>query len=121
MTATANPSGLLTTAERLLTSPPTEPAVTWRRGAAFALRAALEAVVSGYLLSRRPQVRAGSMRAKLLCLRTCCDTETARRAQTTWNLLCTACHYRPYDPGPTQDQLHMLQRQVSELVQQLSR
>lgn len=60
------------------------------------------------------------MRAKLICLRVCHDPETARQVQSTWNLLCLACHYRPYDPGPTEEQLQRWQREVRAGVRQLN-
>jgi hypothetical protein len=119
---TTDVTDLLCSADRLLAAPSAGSVdVVLRRGAAFALRAALEAAVSDRLRVGRPQVEVRSMRAKLICLRVCGDdSETARRVQSTWNLLCLGCHYRPYDPGPTEEQLRAWQREVASLVRQLN-
>lgn len=50
----------------------------------------------------------------------CVDAETARQVESAWNLLCLSCHYRPYDPGPTAEQLMVWHRDVRALVRQLS-
>jgi hypothetical protein len=112
---------LLASADRLLTTPPCgAEAVVWRRGAAFALRSALETAVSDRLRAGHPRIDVRSMRAKLICLRVCDNAKTAHRVHSTWKLLCLGCHYRPYDPGPTEEQLERWQREVSVLVRQLS-
>jgi hypothetical protein len=117
---TTNVPDLLVSADRMLVAPPVgAAAVVWRRGAAFALRAALEAAVSQRLQRSRPEVKVRSMRARMICLRVYDDAEAARQVQSTWNLLCLACHYRPYDPGPTEEQLTLWQREVCALVRRL--
>jgi cytochrome c5 len=75
------------------------------RGAAFALRAALEASVAATLAAASVEVTAGGSRARFLCLRVCVDASTARRAKAVWGALCLACHYHHYELGPSRDQV----------------
>ncbi|AZK95539.1 MULTISPECIES: hypothetical protein [Streptomyces] len=110
---------LLATADRLLTDPPAAMAAGRFRGAAFALRTALEIAVSDALLAATPAVRARSTRAKLLCLRCCTEAETARRAKAVWKLLCLGCHYHHYEIGPTASQLALWRSEANLVVARL--
>lgn len=120
MTAVSTASSMLASADRLLKATPTASAVTWRRGAAFALRAALEGSVAAFLGAARPRATSQSMRAQLLCLRAYVDGETARSAYTTWKLLCLGCHYHQYDLGPTEEQVRSWRAEVEGIVRQLA-
>ncbi|WP_405713004.1 hypothetical protein OG264_28780 [Streptomyces xanthophaeus] len=93
------------------------------RGAAFALRAALESAVVARLTDHgAPRtIREGSMRAALLWLRGCAEVETARRAKAAWSQLCLGCHYHQYEIGPTQDQVHAWCTEVAAVVGLLAR
>jgi hypothetical protein len=112
---------LLATADRLLGTPPTEAAVTWRRGAAFALRAALERAVTDYLAAASPKIAVRSMTAKVISLSSYTDEETARRVRVAWKLLCLGCHYHQYDMGPTEDQLRAWRTEVGVVLGPLTR
>ncbi|MFF8015989.1 hypothetical protein [Streptomyces sp. NPDC007929] len=88
------------------------------RGAAFALRAALEGAVAARLAAHgAPRtIREGSMRAALLWLRGCTEAGTARRAKATWSQLCLGCHYHQYEIGPTEDQVRAWRTEVAAIV-----
>jgi hypothetical protein len=108
---------LLATADRLLTSGPSTTASCRHRGAAFALRAALESAVDTALkaTSLTPAPHTSTI-AKLLCLRGATDAETARRARAVWVLLCLGCHYHQYDLGPTREEVLAWQTEVAAVV-----
>ncbi|WP_436791972.1 hypothetical protein [Yinghuangia sp. YIM S10712] len=96
----------LATAEQLTHDDASSTAAALRfRGAAFALRAALEAAVAATLSSASVEVTAGGSRARFLCLRFCVDASTARRAKAVWGALCVACHYHHYELGPSKEQV----------------
>lgn len=88
------------------------------RGAAFALRAALESAVAARLTAHgAPRtISEGSMRAALLWLRGCAETGTARRTKATWSQLCLGCHYHQYEIGPTRDQVRVWRDEVAVIV-----
>jgi hypothetical protein len=88
------------------------------RGAAFALRAALESAVAARLAAHgAPRtIREGSMRAALLWLRCCAEAGTARRAKAAWSQLCLGCHYHQYEIGPTEDQVRAWRIEVAAVV-----
>lgn len=93
------------------------------RGAAFALRTALESAVAARLTAHgAPRaIREGNMRAALLWLRGCAEAGTARRAKAAWTQLCLGCHYHQYEIGPTEDQVRAWHGEVAALVALLSR
>lgn len=111
---------LLMTADLLLADAPAAMAAGRYRGAAFALRAALETAVSDALLAAPPKIRGGSTRAKFLCLRSCTEAQTARRAKAVWGLLCLGCHYHQYEIGPTGDQVQLWRAEVGLVIHLLS-
>ncbi|WP_338672565.1 hypothetical protein V1460_05930 [Streptomyces sp. SCSIO 30461] len=88
------------------------------RGAAFALRAALESAVAARLSAHgAPRtIREGSMRAALLWLRGCAEAGTARRAKAAWSQLCLGCHYHQYEIGPTEGQVRAWRSEVTAIV-----
>ncbi|MDQ0776218.1 hypothetical protein QF026_004684 [Streptomyces aurantiacus] len=93
------------------------------RGAAFALRAALESAVTDRLTAHgAPRtIREGSTRAALLWLRGCAEARTARRAKAAWSQLCLGCHYHQYEIGPTEDQVRVWRIEVAAIVALLAR
>ncbi|QJS10801.1 hypothetical protein HKX69_15910 [Streptomyces argyrophyllae] len=93
------------------------------RGAAFALRAALESAVAARLTAHgAPRAtREGNMRAAFLWLRGCVEAGTARRAKAAWSQLCLGCHYHQYEIGPTEDQVRAWRSEVAALVALMSR
>ena len=107
---------LLTTADRLLTAAPAATPAGRHRGAAFALRAALELAVGAALAAAPQGISGGSNRAKFLCLRGCAEAETARRAKALWALLCLGCHYHQYEIGPTRDQVRSWREEVGAVI-----
>ncbi|WP_232838960.1 hypothetical protein [Streptomyces triticisoli] len=88
------------------------------RGAAFALRAALESAVAACLTAHgAPRtIREGSMRGALLWLRCCAEAGTARRAKAAWSRLCLGCHYHQYEIGPTEDQVRAWRTEVAAVI-----
>lgn len=92
------------------------------RGAAFALRAALETAVADSLAANAAPhaIRDGSMRATFLWLRSCAEAGTARRAKSVWSQLCLGCHYHQYEIGPTEDQVRTWRAEVAAVVGLLS-
>ncbi|MFC9229883.1 hypothetical protein ACFTZI_13090 [Streptomyces decoyicus] len=92
------------------------------RGAAFALRAALESAVTTRLTADgAPRtIREGTMRVALLWLRGCVEAETARRAKAVWSQLCLGCHYHQYETGPTEDQVRAWRSEVTAIIARLA-
>ncbi|MFJ1582563.1 hypothetical protein ACIOC1_04530 [Streptomyces sp. NPDC088197] len=88
------------------------------RGAAFALRIALESTVAQRLTAdgAPPAISAGTQRAAFLWLRGCVDVTTARRAKAVWSQLCLGCHYHQYEIGPTPDQIRVWATEVAAIV-----
>ncbi|MEU7447938.1 hypothetical protein EES47_08045 [Streptomyces sp. ADI98-12] len=114
---------LLDTADLLLTDtgePATSTAATASRcrGAAFALRVALESAVADRLTAHRAPraIREGTQRAAFLWLRGCAEAGAARRAKAVWSQLCLGCHYHQYEIGPTEDQVRAWHTEVAALV-----
>lgn len=104
-----------------VTSVPAESAATTAsrcRGAAFALRVALESAVADHLtVNRAPHaIREGTQRAAFLWLRGCAEAGTARRAKAVWSQLCLGCHYHQYEIGPTEDQVRAWRTEVAAIV-----
>lgn len=107
-------------------APPSEstPTAACRyRGAAFALRAALEGAVTLCLAAHgAPRAaREGGMRAAFLWLRGCADAGAARRAKAAWSQLCVGCHYHLYEIGPAEDQIRAWRTDVAAVVVLLAR
>ncbi|MGW5851136.1 hypothetical protein ACWFQ8_24855 [Streptomyces sp. NPDC055254] len=115
-------AGSLTVVPAQPTALTTTTAASRHRGAAFALRAALESAVadrlSAHLAPRA--IREGTNRAAFLWLRGCTEAETARRARAVWSQLCLGCHYHQYEIGPTEDQVRAWRAEVVGLVAVLS-
>lgn len=112
---------LLLTADRLLSGLRVGATSTGRhRGAALALRTALEIAVDRTLDAAVPGLAGTTMRAKMLCLRCYTAAETARRTGAVWAHLCLGCHYHQYEIGPTRDQVRGWRTEVCELVQALA-
>ncbi|MEU6535791.1 hypothetical protein [Streptomyces sp. NPDC047000] len=96
----------------------TATAASRSRGAAFALRTALESAVAARLIAHRapPAILEGSMRSALLWLRGCAEAGTARRAKAAWSQLCLGCHYHQYEIGPTEDQVRAWRSEVAAVL-----
>jgi hypothetical protein len=109
---------LLLTADRLLVGDLGATAAGRHRGAALALRTALEVAVGQVLDTAVPGLSRTSGRARMLCLRCYTAAETARRAKAVWSHLCLGCHYHQYEIGPTQDQVLAWRTEVGELVRE---
>ncbi|WP_208605861.1 hypothetical protein [Streptomyces albus] len=92
------------------------------RGAAFALRAALETAVAECLAAHAAPraIRDGSLRSGFLWLRGCAEAGTVRRARSVWTLLCLGCHYHQYEIGPTADQIRAWHTEVVATVRLLT-
>lgn len=125
MPATPTVAALLATADDLLTEAPGDggpltPAVR-DRGAAYALRIALEAAVDAALAAEGAGLGGlRSMRAKLLCLHHYAGPARARRAHALWNRLSTACKYHHDELGPTHAQVRTWRAAVGTLVAELA-
>lgn len=89
------------------------------RGATFALRSAVETAVDDALRAAPVDAEGGSIRAKFLCLRTCTEAETARRAKAVWCMLSQGCHYHHYELGPTGQQLRIWRDEVDQVLSHL--
>ncbi|MEU4008083.1 hypothetical protein AB0H30_06255 [Streptomyces pseudogriseolus] len=118
-------TALLATADDLLTEGldgdgPLTPAGR-DRGAAYALRIALEAAVEAALTAEEAGLGGlRSMRAKLLCLHHYAGPGRARRAHALWNRLSAACKYHHDELGPPHAQVHAWRAAVGVLVTELS-
>ncbi|MEV5934780.1 hypothetical protein AB0L56_19100 [Streptomyces sp. NPDC052079] len=115
---------LLATADDLLTdSPDGDGPLTPAgrdRGAAYALRIALEAAVDAALTAEEAGLGGlRSMRAKLLCLHHYAGPARARRAHALWNRLSAACKYHHDELGPTHTQVRTWHAAVDSLVAEL--
>ncbi|MGW4436232.1 hypothetical protein ACWELO_10795 [Streptomyces sp. NPDC004596] len=116
-------AGLLATAEALLSESLGGPLTQAgrARGAAYALRIALEAAVDATLLSKEAGfcgVR--SMRAKLLCLRHYVGLDLAHRVTAFWSRLSAGCKYQHDEIGPSHSQVCAWQAAVAALVTELA-
>jgi hypothetical protein len=115
-------AGLLATADSHLTpglGGPLTPAGR-DRGAAYALRIALEAAVDAALTTEEAGLRAVSTRAKLLCLRHYAGPDLARRVNALWSRLSTGCKYHHDEIGPSHTQVRAWQTAVETLVAELA-
>ncbi|MEW1870697.1 hypothetical protein AB0420_21710 [Streptomyces caelestis] len=125
MPATPTVVALLATADDLLTEAPGDggpltPAGR-DRGAAYALRIALEAAVDAALAAEETGLGdLRSMRAKLLCLHHYAGPARARRAHALWNRLSAACKYHHDELGPTHAQVRTWRAAVEALVVELA-
>jgi hypothetical protein len=91
------------------------------RGAAYALRIALEAAVDAALAAEETGLgELRSMRAKLLCLRHYAGPARARRANALWNRLSAACKYHHDELGPAHAQVRTWHAAVEALAAELS-
>ncbi|MGW4197176.1 hypothetical protein [Streptomyces sp. NPDC005004] len=126
MTATHSHSdtiaGLLAIADDLLAERlggPLTPAGR-ARGAAYALRIALEATVNAVLTVEETALGdLRSMRAKRLCLRHFAGPELARSVDALWNRLSTGCKYHHDELGPSIAQVRAWQTATEAIVAQL--
>ncbi|MFC8366571.1 hypothetical protein ACFUIT_00910 [Streptomyces sp. NPDC057239] len=117
-------AALLATADDLLTEAPGDAGPLTPagrdRGAAYALRIALEAAVDAALAAEETGLGGlRSMRAKLLCLHHCAGPARARRAHALWNRLSAACKYHHDELGPTHAQVRIWRADVETLVAEL--
>ncbi|MFH9862509.1 hypothetical protein [Streptomyces sp. NPDC017202] len=118
-------TALLVTADDLLTEgPDAEGPLTPAgrdRGAAYALRIALEAAVDAALATEEAGLgELRSMRAKLLCLHHYASPAPARRAHALWNRLSAACKYHHDELGPTRAQVCAWRSAVEKLATELA-
>ncbi|MDN3284409.1 hypothetical protein QWL27_01175 [Streptomyces thermocarboxydus] len=118
-------AALLATADDLLTeSPDGDGPLTPAgrdRGAAYALRIALEAAVDAALTAEGAGLGGLlSMRAKLLCLHHYAGPARARRAHALWNRLSAACKYHHDELGPSHAQVKVWRAAVGVLVKELT-
>ncbi|MFI9605434.1 hypothetical protein ACIHCX_37450 [Streptomyces sp. NPDC052043] len=110
----------LLTADRLLSGLSVRATPAGRhRGAALALRTALEITVDRTLNAAVLGLAGTTTRAKMLCLRCYTAPKTARRANALWSHLCLGCHFHQYEIGPTRDQVRAWRAEVGELVEVL--
>ncbi|MDX2591789.1 hypothetical protein PV343_05795 [Streptomyces sp. WI03-4A] len=115
-------TALLATADGLLSANlggPLTPAGR-DRGAAYALRIALEAAVDTALTAREAGLDEVSTRAKLLCLRHYTAPDLARRVNALWSRLSAACKYHHDEMGPTPAQVRAWRAAVGEVVGELT-
>lgn len=90
------------------------------RGAAYALRIALETVVDAALTAREPGLGNVSMRAKILCLRHYAGADVAHRVSALWNALSAGCKYHHDELGPSHAQVRAWRNSVAALVTELA-
>lgn len=118
-------TALLATADDLLTDGlggdgPLTPAGR-DRGAAYALRIALEAAVDEALTAEDAGfLELRSTRAKLLCLRHYAGPDLARRVTALWSRLSAGCKYHHDEIGPSHAQVRAWQAAVETLVTELA-
>ncbi|MFR9788539.1 hypothetical protein ACL07V_07645 [Streptomyces sp. MB22_4] len=120
--ASIGSTALIATADALLSETlggPLTPAGR-DRGAAYALRIALEAAVDAALTVQDAglgDVR--SMRAKLLCLRHYAGADVARRVSALWSGLSAGCKYHHDELGPSHTQVRAWRTAVEALLAEL--
>ncbi|GAA0664687.1 hypothetical protein GCM10009535_50520 [Streptomyces thermocarboxydovorans] len=120
--APARFTALIATADALLSGTlggPLTPAGR-DRGAAYALRIALEAVVDAALTAREAGLRRVSMRAKILCLRHYAGADVAHRVSALWNALSAGCKYHHHELGPSHAQVRAWRKTVGALATELA-
>lgn len=111
---------LLLTADRLISGEPAATPVGRHRGAALAMRTALEIAVDRALEVAVPGMSRSTTRAKMLCLQCYVATGTAHRARAVWSHLCLGCHYHQYEIGPGREQVRVWRSEVGSLVDELT-
>lgn len=119
---TGSVTALLATADDLLSADlggPLTPAGR-DRGAAYALRIALEAAVDTALTTREAGLDEVSARAKLLCLRHYTAPDLARRVNALWSRLSAGCKYHHDEMGPAHAQVRAWRMAVGEVVAELA-
>ncbi|OIJ67821.1 hypothetical protein [Streptomyces mangrovisoli] len=115
-------AALLATADSLLVADlggPLTPAGQ-ARGAAYALRIALEAAVDAALAAEAAGLRQVTMRAKLLCLRHYAGPDLAHRVNSLWSGLSTSCKYHHDELGPSHAQVGAWRTVVEAVVTDLA-
>ena len=90
------------------------------RGAAYALRIALETVVDAALTVREPGLRKVTMRAKILCLRHYAGVDVAHRVNALWNALSAGCKYHHDELGPSRAQVRAWRKTLGALATELA-
>ncbi|MEF9906844.1 hypothetical protein [Streptomyces sp. P9-A2] len=123
MPGTSTITALLATVDDLLTEGPGDSPLSRAgrdRGAAYALRIALEAAVDAALTARETSLREVSTRAKLLCLRHYAGPVLAHRVKALWSQLSAGCKYHHDELGPTHAQVWAWRAAVGTLVTELA-
>jgi hypothetical protein len=117
------PADLLAAARQIVERPSATTAGLWPRAAALLARQALESALDR-LWESSPET-AGlarcTMRTQLTCLPAYLDPAAAHQISYAWASLSDACHYHPYELGPTAAELARWIHAVDELLTPLDR
>jgi hypothetical protein len=117
------PADLLAAARAIVERPTATTAGLWPRAAALLARQALESALQ-HLWESSPEtsgIAQCTMRTQLTCLPAYLDPAAAHQISYTWASLSEACHYHPYELGPTAAELAGWIHTVDELVTSLDR
>jgi hypothetical protein len=101
------PADLLAAARAIVERPSAATAGLWPRAAALLARQALESALD-QLWASSPDtggLAQCTMRTQLTCLPAYLDPATAQEISYVWASLSEACHYHPYELGPTAAEL----------------
>ncbi|MER5480837.1 hypothetical protein ABT026_28250 [Streptomyces sp. NPDC002734] len=113
---------LLVTADSLLTNPLGAQLTTAgrHRGAAYALRIALELAIAAALKPRNAKLPELNMRAQRLCLRHYAGHDLAYRVDALYAQLCRGCKYHHDELGPSEAQVRDWGEEVAALSRELA-
>jgi hypothetical protein len=117
------PADLLAAARALVERSNVTTAGLWPRAAALLARQALETALDR-LWESRPETSGlaqCTMRTQLTCLPAYMDPAAAHQISYAWASLSEACHYHPYELGPTAAELVGWIHAVDELITSLGR
>jgi hypothetical protein len=107
---------LLECADALLEGTRPATGTTRSRAAALLTRQAMEAVLSELWGRRSPSVTLCSTKSQILCLRDAgLDPATLADIRHTWAELSSACHFHPYEVGPSDSEIRTLLASVRRL------
>ncbi len=110
---------LLTEAEAIVDRSDSSSTGVWPRAATYLVRQALELALDEYWLRGDPAIstlKDCSMETQLVCLPMFIEPTLAHQVAYVWTALSAACHFHPYELGPTAEELERWRDDVIGLV-----
>ena len=118
-----DPLYLLTEARGIVTRSDSATTGVWPRAATYLVRQALEIALDEYWQRGDSSVATlanCSMETQMACLPEFIEPALARQAAYVWTALSGACHFHPYELGPTAEELDRWLDDVASFVEATS-